>query len=684
MFYLGQINIYYNKNVFMDNNDFNFNEKKPEEEIDKTREITDSDLFDIKLLEESEELNEIKGEKKKKPKNRVSLFFSRHKKFFIIFFSSIALVLTIALIIYGVRISSVTKECRKINSQGYYSRQYITDELKAKGFNDFEIERAIKKNKISFEANISKSLLKLIEQPTSFINKNKMIEELSKQGYTDSEIENLFLILNWEEFLDKYLANYIANQTGTINKRDVLTSLQAAGFDQDDINNISISEEWVDLGKSYVKKYFEENPNSGKTDVREYLSTYEFSTSDIEKIFDTIDWKKQALTCINNYLETISKNSATAGTRITEALFELELKKLGFNEDEIQYAIDNYDFSNAIDAEIKALIKSSNNIAKKSVIRTELKKMNYSDEDIEKVFAAFKWEDYAVSTCTEYLATNKSNKNDALTFLKNNGYTDAEIEYAKGKIVWGTHAAKALGYLQDGNNKKKDELFSTLESYGYTQDEINTAKNSISSYSKYAYNYVINTQSADALSKMSQKELQTILNNGGYGDEYNTLSSSSYFNFTTNASNYLATIMSSILSEPKVYNMQADIVEVMNTKGFTSVQSVIKNYGWYNFAKEWVNKYFANKEVSKKEFIGADGFSGIYFSMKINADGSSSLGNIYPITEAMWVAEATNIASAHKDSGEDTVRSLLTEMGYTTEIDQAITSVFSGSQDPVE
>ena len=94
------------------------------------KEIEYRDLFDIKLLEESEELNEIKGEKKKKPKNRVSLFFSRHKKFFIIFFSSIALVLTIALIIYGVRISSVTKECRKINSQGYYSRQYITDELK--------------------------------------------------------------------------------------------------------------------------------------------------------------------------------------------------------------------------------------------------------------------------------------------------------------------------------------------------------------------------------------------------------------------------------------------------------------------------------------------------------------------------------------------------------------------------
>lgn len=501
-----------------------------------------------------------------------------------------------------------------------------------------------------------------------------MIAELSKQGYTDSEIENLFLILNWEEFLNTYLANYISNQTETINKRDVLTSLQAAGYDQDDINAISLSEEWVSLGKSYVKKYFEENPNSGKTDVREYLTTFEFSTGDIEKIFDTIDWKKQALTCINNYIESLSKNSSTAGTRITESLFELELKKLGFNEDEIQYAIDNYDFSNAIDAEIKALIKSSNNIAKKNTIKAELKKMNYSDEDIEKVFEAFKWDDYAFSTCTEYLATNKANKNDALNFLKTNGYTDTEVDYAKGKIVWGTYAAKALGYLQDGNNKKKDELFSTLESYGYTQDEINTAKNSISSYSKYAYNYVINTQSSDALSKMSQGELQTILKNAGYETEYNSILSS--FDFNTNANNYLSSLLTSFLSEPKRYVMQTDVYDVMINKGFSTAATIIDRYAWGNFAKEWVNKFFANNDVNKTEFLET-----IYPDRKAKADGSISLKDKYTIPDATWMQEAVDIATAHKDAGETDVRSRLQNWGYSDdEVNNAIATVFPSQE----
>lgn len=658
------------------------NNSEIKEENNETIEFENSDLFDENAPFEDSEVKE-------KKKFKLSDFLKNHKKIVIIVISSIIAVLIAVGIFFAVRISSATKACKQIAGDDYYSRQYITDALKALGYNDSEIEKAIKNNKIDFEVNIKESLYAQTKSPTTLLSKKQLISELTKRGYTDEEIEHLFLVLNWQEFLENYLANYIAASTDNINKRNFLNELRSNGFIQDDINIISSSAKWIELGKSYVEKYFNENTSAGKGDVKTYLESFGFSINEVETIFDSIDWNKQALVCINNYInksdekeekddkDDKDKKKETKEIEITKALFDKVLKEKGFSEEEIQYAIDNFDFSAAIEKIVADSVKSDEKLIKKKEIEASLKKKKFTQEEIDAAFEKINWNDYAYATLSQYLTTNGANKKGALKYLSDNGYSEEEVEYAEEKITWSNFAAKALAYMLEGNKKTKDQLFDTLEDYGYSEDDILTAKASIT-FSKYAYNYIMNTQSSSTLSIISQKELQNLLSKAGYEDEFNSIIGK--FDFEKNAKNYLKSLMDSYLSDPKEYDI-SKIYETMQNKGYTNaVASYINSYDWGAFANSWSSKFIekSNNEPNKKTYDES------FDRMKIDVNASVSLKTKLTAT-VDWEGYAKNIAENHKNEGKDSVINKLNDMGYSDYINTAIEGIdFPSEEQPTQ
>ena len=652
------------------------NDFKPIDESKSEKEETTTDTVGTGLFAENLTLDDF-VQKEEEKKSKGPGFFVKHKKLFIIVGSIISFVLIIFLAIYGVRISAASRACKQIIGQDFYSRAYISRELSDKGFNDIEIDRAIKRNKVNFDVNVNKSLYKLIATPTKFLSKDSLIKELQKQEYTDEEIDRLFLTINWEDFLDTYLSNYMNNTTEEINKRNVIEELRTAGFNQTDINIISSSFRWDDLGKAYVKKYFEENTYAGKNDVKTYLEGKGFSTNEVESIFLMTDWNKQALACINNYINN-PKDETGSGlpqteVQITKELFENVLGKMGFTESEITYAITNFDFSTAIDGIIKNLIQQDNKIIKKNSIKEELKKKQFSDEEIESAFATMKWSEYALSTCTQYLATNKANKNDALKFLSDNGYTTEEVNYADAKTSWGTYAIKALGYMLEGNKKTKDELFATLKEYGYSEEDIMTAKSS-TSFASYAYNYVINTQSESTLSIISQNEVKNLLTKAGYENESSTVLGK--IDFDKNATTYLKSLLDAYLKEPKVYDID-EIYNTMQNKGFTNaLVDIIQKYDWSTFATNWSQKYLEknNSEPNKGYY------NECFKKMKISKKDDSSLEQKLKV-QVDWQSYANKIAETRRDMSDNksTVESYLLNLGYSDELEIAINKAFPPS-----
>lgn len=659
--------------------------KKREKEDKKQNKIRAKEEKKQNKLREKEEKKKLKEDKKKakkelkdKKKNKAPViqnveqkegapvvkpkkknFFVKNKLYFLIG-GGVLLLILIGLFTFAViRINYASDACRTIINQDYYSRKYITDELKAKGFNDFEIDNAIKRNKIDFNVNANKSLYKIIEKSDSFLGKAKLKEELMNQGYTEEEINFLFATINWEELYETNLTNYFATHTEPISKNTFLSDLQRAGFDQSEIDIISKSKQWNEKGKEYIEYFFEHDSTAGKNDAKNYLILMGFSEDEAETIFNQINWKEQALKCINNYLNDADnfKDDKTE-VEITKALFEKVLKDMDFSDDEIKYAIDNFDFSSAIQKIIQSSIKTGDKIINKNNIKNNLLRKQFTETEITKAFEKISWNEYAYTTCSEYLLTNKANKNDALKYLSSVGYTVTEVDYAEKKFTWSTYAVKALGYLQENNKKTKDELLNTLKEYGYSETDIATAK-SKTSFVTHAFNYVINTQSSDSVSKMCQKEVEKVLSNGGYSDEAKSVVSK--FNYNTNAKNYLGSLLSTYKDNATTYSID-EIVKKITDKGFTdsNASDALSKYDWKGFGEAWVKKYFKNNEVNKSTF------NDTYNTMYIDKS-STLLSTKYTPTDSMWTEEALSIASSHKADGKEAVQLLLESYGYSSE-----------------
>lgn len=586
-------------------------EIKQEEQTIETKPIEDNgSLFGINL--DAMPSDDFGSNNSNKSRRELS-FFKKHRKQLIVSLASIFIVLSIFLVIYFIRISQAVKICQDLIAQSFYSETALKEELISKGYNDLEINSAIRRCKINFDDNIKKELNKIIESPQELYSKNALIKKLSEKGFSDAEIERAFLLIKWEDFLKDYITNYINTLDSLTNKKSIMKKVKEAGFDDKDILYISSLQIWNDLGRNYIEKYFSDNKEATKADVKEYLASLGFDDEEIDDIFVNIDWNNQALLCITNYIDNlknpkdddkdkIDKNKKDI--KITKALFEKKLKEMGFTDDEIKYAIDNYDFSLVLQDDFKEIVDKQDKIISRKDIEKGLKDLDYTDEEIKEFLDKMNWKDYAFSTCAQLLSTNKANKKDALDFLANNGYSDDEIKYAEEKTAWGNYVSKALAYMLDGNSKTMDGLIQTLKDYGYTEDEIILAKTN-TNFNRYAYNYLTSTVSTSKLSSISKTEINDILSKAGYGDDYNYVIDK--FDWDKQALNYLSPLISDCLKNLSTYDYSS-IVSDMQNKGFTenrNISNAFDSYDFATFTSEWVNKYInePSRAPSKNELI---------------------------------------------------------------------------------
>lgn len=612
----------------------------------------------------------IKHKKKRKP-----FFIGKKKRVLQISIASVSLVVIIFSIVILIRISDATKVCKELLKKDFYSREVLVEQMRMDGFNNFEIKNAIKIAKVNFEDNMNKKLYKAIEQPSKILCKDDLKKELIIAGFREEDIDNMFLTLNWDVFYRTYISNYFKNHDGNIKKDEFLAELSKNGFNQQDILFFSSLSEWDVLGQKYVKKYFEDTAIPSKNSVRNYLKSYGYNDKEIDNIFLSVDWNKQALNCITNYLKQDEEHvtiSSSNEIEVTKYLFDKVLKEMGFSESEIQYAKDNYNFSDSIDKIISNYAKE-NKILSKTELEKTLKNKQFSESDIKEAFANVGWKNYAASTTIEYLSQNKANKNEALKFLKDNGYTEEEIAYVETKTVWSTYASKALMFMLEGNNKTKDELFNTLKDYGYSESDILSAKTN-TSLNQYAYNYLMNSQSKDSLAIIGKTEIKAILDNAGYSNEYSYVVGR--FDWNEQASNYLNSLLTTYLNGPSVYNFD-DIVATMQNKGFSQtpdIANAFTKYDFNNFASKWATAFFNTADaLNKKKFKES------FDSMKVTNVKSLSdkVGGIERYAD--WTSFAKQVIEGYTNVSLATQK--LQEYGYSeSEIIVAIEETFPNSQ----
>lgn len=644
---------------------------KLNEELNQTIKI-DEEFFD-------EEFSSIEDDKDLKKKNKKPLFSGKKKKYLQIGLASFALVLLIFLTVILFRINDVTQKCKNLLVEDYYSEARLTEKLKLDGFNSFEIKRAIKNCKVDFVDNINKKIYKLVETPDSIKSKSEFKDELSYLGFSDEEIDSLFSSMNWNFFHQAYIGNYINNYEGTLKKNEVLKELESKGYAKEDINFISSLQEWDVLATKYVEEYFNTNKMATKESVKKYLSGYGYSESEIKEIVDEVDWDKQALIYISSYVDS-SKNNIEA-VEITKTLFESELTKAGFTESEIKYAIENYNFTDAIGGLIKTLVKGQKELISKNEIGKALVEKGFTDSEVNEAFATVDWGYYATSTLAEHLSKNKANKNLSLKYLKDLGYTDDEITYASTKTVWADYAGKALTFLEENNKKTKQELLNTLKDYGYLDSDIQTAKTN-TDFKTFAYNYLINTKSQDVLSIIGKKDVESILKTGGYTETVEYEYVIKQFNWNDKALAYLKSLLSSYLTGPTTYSIN-NIVSKMKEKGFEENSEIKNAFTSYlsKFTEEWVKNYAKNVSEPSRDDLKTK------LSSMSTYGSSSNLYNAYyeenNSIKPDWTSLAKKIAKNKKDNGktEEEVRTLLDDKDYeSSEIDAAIEYAFASQE----
>lgn len=658
----------------MDNE--NKNQENPQEE-NPQEEIVQEENTEIeeiqKILDNGElfgsNLSSLEDDSKDSDKKQKKPFLdAKKKKILTISIASVSLVVVIFVIVFLIRIGSATRACKGLIAKDFYSESYLIEQMKSEGFNDFEIERAFANCKIDFNTNAVKKLNSLIENPTKIMSKDELKKQLNMSGYSDEEVENLFLSVNWDSLYKTYVANYLNSHSGVVKKNELLNELKNNNFPPGDISYISSLPEWTTAGQKYVKLYFDENPLATKNDVSDYLYSIGYTDEDVSEIFEATDWNKQALKCIENFLKEEESKSEENRKEITKELFETQLTAMGFSEDEIMYAIDNYNFSDILGTMLKELLTDAGSNVSKTNIGKALRDKHFTDEEINSVFATTNWNEFAYNTCLDYLNNNKSNKNAALQYLKDNGYSDSEINYVTEKLPWTSYAQKALLYLQEGNALSKQDVLNKLREFGYSEDDIMIAKNSMN-FNTFALNYIKNTQAADKLSRLGKTDIKNILDGAGYTDEYAYVVSQ--FNWTGQALNYLRATLSPYMTSGNTYDYDK-IVSEMQDKGFTANSDIyyaFNNYDFEVFAGKWAKTYMENHPLPRKNEYEAE-----LKKMKINSKSDTLFTKDPDLTKHVdWKTAARDIASQKINDGKESVISMLEAWGYSdNEIEYAI------------
>ena len=621
----------------MENNDLNKNENQT---------INYNNLVNEALDKIDKDKAFFKHNKKAPIKEKIS-----KKKLIIIICVSVLLITLLTItIIFKVRTSNANKFILNLQNENYYSEKTIENKLKEEGYNSLEINYALKKADINFVENLKNRLALYIKEPEDFLSKNSFITMFKEDGFKDEEIDEVISGLDYKSFLKEYLDNYVKfNKNKTIKKQEFLEKLEKSGFEKSDIEYINGLDIWNSFAEEYLKDFFNKNTSASKDEAHDYLVDLGFKEDDIDSIFLKVDWNKQALACITGIVNEVNEENKTSKTKkeVTIKLIKTRLKEKGFADDEIKYAVENYDFSNVLVDKINTLIKAQGKTVNITEITKTLKTSGYDKDSIEKAIEKITWTSYCSSTLIQTLSINKANKAEALKTLKEYGYNQDDIDDATSKVKWAEYCYKALNYMEDNNSKSKDQLLDILEDYGYSDEEILTAKKN-TSWSLFAYNYLKNKVSSEELNRISPKEVESILNKADYSDQVAYVKSK--FNWTNQASNYLKYTLDSYLNTPETFNY-SDISGKMSELGFSSFDTVFKDYK-DDYTLKWANAY-----VDKNDLPNKDSLIGSLDSMKLN----SSLDKLNDLYKT--VAEKI-INNNKEDKDKETMENFLKDLKY--------------------
>lgn len=624
----------------MENNDLNKNENQT---------INYNNLVNEALDKIDKDKAFFKHNKKAPIKEKIS-----KKKLIIIICVSVLLITLLTItIIFKVRTSNANKFILNLQNENYYSEKTIENKLKEEGYNSLEINYALKKADINFVENLKNRLALYIKEPEDFLSKASFITMFKDEGFKDEEIDEVISGLDYKSFLKEYLDNYVKfNKNKTIKKQEFLEKLEKSGFEKSDIEYINGLDIWNSFAEEYLKDFFNKNTSASKDEAHDYLVDLGFKEDDIDNIFLKVDWNKQALACITGIVNEINEENKTSKTKkeVTIKLIKTRLKEKGFADDEIKYAVENYDFSNVLVDKINTLIKAQGKTVNITEITKTLKTSGYDKDSIEKAIEKITWTSYCSSTLIQTLSINKANKAEALKTLKEYGYNQDDIDDSTSKVKWAEYCYKALNYMEDNNSKTKDQLLDILEDYGYSDEEILTAKKN-TSWSLFAYNYLKNKVSNEELNRISPKEIESILNKADYSDQVAYVKSK--FNWTNQATNYLIHTLESYLNEPKTFDIETIKTEMSNL-GLTNFTSIFDTYK-DSYSEKWANAYVEKKsEPSKAEL-----------TTSLSAMGLNSTGDyLKPIIEKAIKKIIDNNCTAKT---KDELATLLDSLGYSNE-----------------
>lgn len=234
----------------------------------------------------------------------------------------------------------------------------------------------------------------------------------------------------------------------------------------------------INNGNKNAKNYYQQNLtkyNFSKAHVYDDMQNNGFSKKQIEYALEKnyVDFNVNALKYLSNL---ITSDTYPQNKDMTEFLM-LE----GFNETEVNYAMENFDKDKFISDFCISYLKRNNDdesktkLLSKNKILDNFKKIGMSNVEISLVKTKLDWKNYSYDCLSDYLSNTSSNKNDAINYLNECGYVKEEIDYAVNKINWQDYAKKSIEqYIKENEINKKD-ILEYLQECGYDDDTIDAA-----------------------------------------------------------------------------------------------------------------------------------------------------------------------------------------------------------------
>lgn len=324
------------------------------------------------------------------------------------------------------------------------TRNTYTEILTKAGFAEEEIASVL--SRFDFASIAGERVDSFIAEGKDFINKLSIKDTLSKDGYTQSEIEKVLAETNWNEAAMTSLKSL---DNAKLSKKEMITKLTDSGYEEKEIEYVEKNYDWSVQGIKYIENLKSQQKNGNEEYLRALLKENGYTTEEINKLIVSLNFEKTT-----DWFEDTAKvalSSITNSDNFTRKKAKDYLTSLHYGEKEINAALNSISLSDWKNYAIKYLDEADFNtrIDARSLLQNAGFLNTSENKEIDYAIKEYNW----TNKCVTY-ARSLYNQMDACTKYKSYNYY----------------------YHNIGDKTKNDSaLYSALLQGEYTENEIANA-----------------------------------------------------------------------------------------------------------------------------------------------------------------------------------------------------------------